>query len=67
MLISYLDASVVGPGADLAPVPARVEVGEAAAGVRPHALVADQAGLHARLEGRGCNRQDQNDEQRSLL
>merc|ERR1719229_223055 len=48
-----LDASVVRSGADLSPVPPRVEVGEAAAGVRPHALVADQAGLHARLEARG--------------
>ena len=53
--LSYLDASVVRPGAYLSPVPPRVEVCEAAAGVGPHALVADQAGLHARLERRGCN------------
>jgi hypothetical protein len=48
--LAYLYASVVSSGANFTPIPSRVEIVEAAAGMGSNTLVTNETGFETRLE-----------------
>ncbi len=48
--LAYLYASVVSSGANFTPIPPRVEIVEAAAGMGSNTLVTNETGFETRLE-----------------